>query len=219
MPSEHNVAEQPQQQSPFPQGQPLPPPTAMYGYPPNYHGPPGNYPPPHDGPQYYGKPFYILPPPSGLPMYHPMQQMYGHPPPPPPPSNGPMPSEEPQPVVESTKQTKRKRQTQPPHYEVLELKTNSKGQTKRQKNANKVNDEDHCECDQVGGRMECDACGASYAHPKCLAKHRWDRHMDRWSMVEGMLEMNKQQQVQAMEVSIRKKFGCLFFGLIVLRHV
>jgi hypothetical protein len=200
MPSEHNVAD----------GQPLPPPTAMFGYPPNYHGPPGNYPPPDGGPQYYGKPFYILPPPSGLPMYHPMQQMYAHPPPPPLPANGPMPSEEPQPV-ESSKPTKRKRQTQPPHYEVLELKTNAKGQTKRQKNANKANDEDHCECDQVGGRMECDACGASYAHPKCLAKHRWDRHMDRWSMVEGMLEMNKQQQVQVMEV--RKV--CFLLGMIV----
>lgn len=60
--------------------------------------------------------------------------------------------------------------------------------------------------------MECDACGASYAHPKCLAKHRWDRHMDRWSMVEGMLEMNKQQQVQVMEVSFNPRLICLLCG-------
>jgi hypothetical protein len=35
--------------------------------------------------------------------------------------------------------------------------------------------------------------------------------MDRWSMVEGMLEMNKQQQVQVMEV--RKV--CFLLGMIV----
>lgn len=189
MPAEHNIEPSQQPNQPFPHGQPLPPPNAMFAYPPNYHGP--YPPPPHgDAPQYYAKPFYILPPPSGLPpppVYHHPMQMYPTPPPPP---------EQQQPM--EIKQTKRKRQTQAPHYEVLELKPNTKG--KRQRNNKITTEDEHCECDQVGGRMECDVCGASYAHPKCLAKHRWDRHMDRWSMVEGMLEMNKQQQVQMMEV-------------------
>ncbi|CAO3689793.1 unnamed protein product [Umbelopsis ramanniana] len=201
MPAEHSVDQQQPNPPPFPHGQPLPPPNAMFAYPPPPNYGPYPPPPPHsDGPQYYGKPFYILPPPSGLPppqVYHPMQ-MYPTPPahpeqPPPPPPPAPM---------ESGKQpTKRKRQNQAPHYEVLDIKPNSKGNSKRQKNNKPMVEDDHCDCDQVGGRMECDACGASFTHPKCLAKHRWDRHMDRWSMVEGMLDMNKQQQVQVMEAA------------------
>jgi hypothetical protein len=200
MPAEHTIDQQQLNQPPFPHGQPLPPPNALFAYPPPPNYGPYPPPPPHsDGPQYYGKPFYILPPPSGLPppqVYHPMQ-MY----PTPPPAHTEQPPPPP-PAMENGKQpTKRKRQNQAPHYEVLDIKPNSKGNSKRQKNSKPMVEDDHCDCDQVGGRMECDACGASFTHPKCLAKHRWDRHMDRWSMVEGMLDMNKQQQVQVMEVS------------------
>ncbi|KAI8584734.1 hypothetical protein K450DRAFT_217777 [Umbelopsis ramanniana AG] len=197
MPAEHTIDQQQPNPPPFPHGQPLPPPNTMFAYPPPPNYGPYPPPPPHsDGPQYYGKPFYILPPPSGLPppqVYHPMQ-MY---PTPPPHTEQPPP---PPPAMENGKQpTKRKRQNQAPHYEVLDIKP--KGNSKRQKNSKPMVEDDHCDCDQVGGRMECDACGASFAHPKCLAKHRWDRHMDRWSMVEGMLDMNKQQQVQVMEAA------------------